>query len=150
MSVIFKKEQTIALLKRLVETPSPSGYTTNVMALIAKEFDEIGVSYKKTNKGAVIATIEGTDTSRHRLLTAHTDTLGAMVKEVKSNGRLKLTTIGGFNWNAVEGEYCVIHTAGGKEVRGTEHHLVELTRINSPTYEYTWLFIGIPHLFPVP
>ena len=119
MSTIFNKEQTIALLKRLVETPSPSGYTANVMALIAKEFDSIGVSYKTTNKGAVIATIEGTDTSRHRLLTAHTDTLGAMVKEVKTNGRLKLTTIGGFNWNAVEGEYCVVHTAAGKEVRGT-------------------------------
>lgn len=119
MSTIFKKEGTIKLLKRLVETPSPSGYTADVMTLIAKEFEEIGVAYKQTNKGAVIATIEGTDTARHRLLTAHTDTLGAMVKEVKSNGRLKLTTIGGFNWNAVEGEYCLIHKANGEKVRGT-------------------------------
>ena len=75
--------------------------------------------YKRTNKGAVIATLKGKDDSRHRLLTAHTDTLGAMVKEIKSNGRLKLAMIGGFNWNAVEGEYCHIHTASGKEVRGT-------------------------------
>ena len=119
MSTIFKKEATIELLKRLVETPSPSGYTADVMTLIAKEFEEIGVTYKHTNKGAVIATIQGTDTARHRLLTAHTDTLGAMVKEVKSNGRLKLTTIGGFNWNAVEGEYCLIHKANGEKVRGT-------------------------------
>lgn len=119
MSNLFEKEKTIELLKKLVEIPSPSGYTANVMDFIANEFDDIGVAYKKTNKGAVIATIEGSDTKRHRLLTAHTDTLGAMVKEVKSNGRLKLTTIGGFNWNAVEGEYCVIHTAAGKEVRGT-------------------------------
>ncbi len=119
MSTIFKKEATIELLKRLVETPSPSGYTADVMTLIAKEFEEIGVTYKHTNKGAVIATIQGTDTARHRLLTAHTDTLGAMVKEVKSNGRLKLTTIGGFNWNAVEGEYCLIHKADGEKVRGT-------------------------------
>ena len=119
MPKLFDQERTIALLKRLVETPSPSGYTADVMALIEKEFSAIGVAYKKTNKGAVIATIEGADTSRHRLLTAHTDTLGAMVKEVKRNGRLKLTNIGGFNWNAAEGEYCVIHTADGKKVRGT-------------------------------
>ena len=119
MPNLFEKEKTIDLLKKLVEIPSPSGYTADVMDFIAKEFDDIGVTYKKTNKGAVIATIEGADKERHRLLTAHTDTLGAMVKEVKSNGRLKLTTIGGFNWNAVEGEYCVIHTASGKEVRGT-------------------------------
>lgn len=116
---VFEKEKVVDLLRRLVETPSPSGYTAAVMALISQEFDKIGVSYKMTNKGAVIATIEGADNTRHRLLTAHTDTLGAMVKEVKSDGRLKLTNIGGFNWNAVEGEYCFIHTAAGKEVRGT-------------------------------
>lgn len=119
MVKVFEKEKTVELLKRLVETPSPSGYTADVMVLIEKEFEKIGVSYKKTNKGAVIATIEGADASRHRLLTAHTDTLGAMVKEVKSNGRLKLTNVGGFNWNATEGEYCLIHTADGKKVRGT-------------------------------
>ncbi|MER2089319.1 MAG: M42 family metallopeptidase [Sporosarcina sp.] len=119
MTTAFDEKQTIGLLKKLVETPSPSGYTEKVMKLIAEELDDISVPYKKTNKGAIIATIEGTDTARHRLLTAHTDTLGAMVKEIKSDGRLKLDMIGGFRWNAVEGEYCLIHTASGKEVRGT-------------------------------
>lgn len=115
----FNDERTTGLLKRLVETPSPSGFTEKVMKVISNEFEDIGVPYKKTNKGAIIATVKGKDDSRHRLLTAHTDTLGAMVKEIKSNGRLKLAMIGGFNWNAVEGEYCHIHTASGKEVRGT-------------------------------
>lgn len=115
----FNEERTTGLLKKLVETPSPSGFTEKVMKVISNEFEDIGVPYKKTNKGAIIATVKGKDDSRHRLLTAHTDTLGAMVKEIKSNGRLKLAMIGGFNWNAVEGEYCHIHTASGKEVRGT-------------------------------
>ena len=119
MTSIFNVKHTVDLLQRLVEIPSPSGYTENVMELIAQEFDAIGVPHRKTNKGAIIATIEGTDTQRHRLLTAHVDTLGAMVKEIKSDGRLKLTMIGGFNWNAVEGEYCLIHTAAGRTVRGT-------------------------------
>lgn len=115
----FKKEQTIDLLEKLVETPSPSGYTKDVLAVIRGEFEAMGVSHTTTNKGAVIATIEGKDTTKHRLLTAHVDTLGAMVKEIKSDGRLKLAMVGGFNWNAVEGEYCVIHTSSGKKVRGT-------------------------------
>lgn len=119
MTITFDEKRIVKLLKRLVETPSPSGYTEKVMKLIEKELGDIGVTYTKTNKGAVIATIEGEDTKRHRLLTAHTDTLGAMVKEIKSDGRLKLDMIGGFKWNAVEGEYCIIHTASGKEVRGT-------------------------------
>lgn len=115
----FRKDETIALLKKLVETPSPSGYTKDVMKIVAEEFERMGVTYRKTNKGALIATVEGEDARKHRLLTAHVDTLGAMVKEVKSNGRLKLTMVGGFNWNAVEGEYCEIHTASGKKVSGT-------------------------------
>ena len=120
MTNVFNKEKTIELLKRLVETPSPSGYTSNVMALIAKEF-ECNWCYliKQRIKVQSLRQLKEQIRSRHRLLTAHTDTLGAMVKEVKRNGRLKLAMIGGFNWNAVEGEYCIIHTASGKKVRGT-------------------------------
>jgi putative aminopeptidase FrvX len=54
-----------------------------------------------------------------RALTAHVDTLGGMVKEIKSNGRLKLTRIGGYAWNTIEGEGCTIHTACGVPVRGS-------------------------------
>lgn len=119
MSKNYDEKWTLSLLQKLVETPSPSGYTGRVMKLIQTELDALKVDYQKTNKGAIIATIEGTNTERHRLLTAHTDTLGAMVKEIKSDGRLKLSMIGGFNWDAVEGEYCQIHTASGKDIRGT-------------------------------
>jgi len=119
MTNTFKENETVQLLQRLVEIPSPSGYTNEIMQFMATILDEIQVPYLKTNKGALIATIEGKDTTKHRLLTAHTDTLGAMVKEVKASGRLKLSMIGGFNWNSVEGEYCHIHTASGKKIRGT-------------------------------
>ena len=119
MTYTFDEQYTINLLKKLVETPSPSGYTSRVMKLISEELSSYNVDFKETNKGAIIATIQGENTTRHRLLTAHTDTLGAMVKEIKSDGRLKLTNIGGFNWDAVEGEYCHIHTASGIDVRGT-------------------------------
>jgi putative aminopeptidase FrvX len=41
-----------------------------------------------------------------------------MVKEIKSNGRLQLTKIGGFAWNTVEGEGCRVFTRSGAVVRG--------------------------------
>lgn len=119
MSFTFNREETVSLLKQLVEIPSPSGYTKEIMDFMENILKNIQVSYTRTNKGALIATIKGEDDTKHRLLTAHTDTLGAMVKEVKASGRLKLTMVGGFNWNAVEGEYCTIHTASGKKIRGT-------------------------------
>lgn len=119
MNTVFDEKRTIDLLDQLVNIPSPSGYTKTIMQFIGSYLKKQGIEYKQTNKGAIIATIEGENNNAHRLLTAHVDTLGAMVKEVKSNGRLKLTMIGGFKWNAVEGEYCTIHTAQGKKIRGT-------------------------------
>ena len=119
MSTIFNEKETIDLLGQLVNTASPSGYTKTIMKFIGSYLQDHGIEYKKTNKGAIIVTIDGENDTSHRLLTAHTDTLGAMVKQIKSSGRLKLAMVGGFNWNAVEGEYCTIHTATGKKIRGT-------------------------------
>ncbi len=64
-------------------------------------------------------TIPGRDDKKHRLLTAHVDTLGAMVKEIKADGRLKIDLIGGFRYHSIEGEYCEIQTSSGKTYTGT-------------------------------
>nr|WP_285858847.1 M42 family metallopeptidase [Bhargavaea ginsengi] len=119
MKIPFELEQSLEILEKLVNTPSPSGYTADVMKLAASYLAESGAELTKTNKGAVIATFRGEDDSKSRLITAHVDTLGAIVKEIKPSGRLKLDKIGGFNWNAAEGEYCTVHTADGRKIRGT-------------------------------
>ncbi|MET1177765.1 M42 family metallopeptidase [Peribacillus simplex] len=118
MSVI-KEEEIVSYIKELVSIPSPSGYTDHAIKYAADFMEQRKVPYKITNKGALLASIKGEDDGKHRLLTAHVDTLGAMVKEIKANGRLKLTMIGGFRWNSVEGEYCKIHTADGAIITGT-------------------------------
>ena len=115
----INQENLLSTLKSLLEIPSPTGFTAEAVVYVAKAFDRLQVPYVKTVKGALIGTIEGKNQERHRLLSAHVDTLGAMVKEVKGNGRLKLTQIGGYPWNAIEGEYCTVHTADGKQITGT-------------------------------
>ncbi|PFG06979.1 M42 family metallopeptidase [Bacillus sp. es.034] len=112
-------KKTIQLIKELVEIPSPSGNTDTIMNFVEEYFTDLQVEMKRNRKGALIITLPGEDTSRHRMLTAHVDALGAMVKEIKSDGRLRLSMIGGFRWNAVEGEYCRIETATGKTYSGT-------------------------------
>ena len=52
-------------------------------------------------------------------MTAHVDTLGGIVAEVKSSGRLKISQLGGWAWGSVEGEGVTIFTQGGQAVRGT-------------------------------
>lgn len=118
-NISFDLEQSITILEELVHTPSPSGYTADVMEKVEAHFAGSGAELTRTNKGALIATFRGSDDSRGRLITAHVDTLGSIVKEVKPSGRLKLDKIGGFNWNAAEGEYCTVHTADGRKIRGT-------------------------------
>ncbi|GIO24713.1 M42 family metallopeptidase [Oceanobacillus sp. J11TS1] len=112
-------EETKALIKDLVTIPSPTGYTKDAIQFIENRLAKSHVQTKRNRKGGLIATLPGKDTRKHRFLTAHVDTLGAIVKEIKDNGRLKIQAIGGFPFNFVEGEYCTIHTVGGEKITGT-------------------------------
>jgi putative aminopeptidase FrvX len=106
----------------LLNTPSPTGFTDKATAYVERAFGRFPLALRRTAKGALVAEWAGrSDASSHapRALTAHVDTLGAMVKEIKENGRLKLTKIGGFAWNTVEGEGCTVYPAAGSAVRGT-------------------------------
>ena len=74
----------------------------------------------RTAKGGVNVTVPGVITDKQRYVTAHVDTLGAIVRAVKADGRLKLDRIGGFPWNMIEGENCTVHVANtGKTHSGT-------------------------------
>ena len=107
------------VLKELVSIPSPTGNTYEVIAYTESLLKEWGVSSYRNRKGGLFVTIPGRDDKKHRLLTAHVDTLGAMVKEIKADGRLKIDLIGGFRYNSIEGEYCEIQTSSGKTYTGT-------------------------------
>ncbi len=111
--------ETKELIKQLVSIPSPSGNTRNAIAFLEQTLRELGIDYKRNRKGGLIATIPGADDKEHRMLTAHVDTLGAMVKEIKTDGRLRLDLIGGFTYSSIEGENCLIETSSGKTYTGT-------------------------------
>lgn len=110
----------LEFLAGLLNTPSPTGYAHAAIDYVEtqlKAYPELTLT--RTRKGALLVIIPGERSDAPRGLTAHVDTLGAMVKEIKSNGRLKLTRIGGFPWNYVEGEGCTVFTADGQTVRGS-------------------------------
>nr|WP_151681423.1 M42 family metallopeptidase [Weizmannia acidilactici] len=119
MGVIQLAQETIQLIKQLVEIPSPSGNTEKVIRFCGQYLSDLNLDMKRNRKGGLLITIQGKNGTKHRMLTAHVDTLGAMVKEIKADGRLRLSMIGGYRWNAVEGEYCEIETASGKTYTGT-------------------------------
>ncbi|WP_059170338.1 M42 family metallopeptidase [Bacillus sp. FJAT-27445] len=112
-------DEMIETLKTLVSIPSPTGNTEKAISYVEEFLAGHQVSMYRNRKGGLIATLPGKDTSKHRMLTAHLDTLGAMVKEIKPSGRLKIDLIGGFKFNSIEGEYCTIETSSGKSYTGT-------------------------------
>ena len=119
LTIAFSGKELLQIITELVSIPSPSGYTEWIAEHLADGLNQMGIDYEKNRKGAIIATVPGKNDQVHRLITAHIDTLGAMVKEIKEDGRLRLTKIGGSRWAHVEGEYCKIFTADGKTLTGT-------------------------------
>lgn len=107
-------------LTTLLQTSSPSGYCMDIMKLIEEEAGRLGYEVERTPKGNGIITIPGTDASAGTLgLTAHVDTLGAMVRSIKPSGMLRVTPIGGYAMHTIENEYCLIHTRDGRQYEGT-------------------------------
>jgi putative aminopeptidase FrvX len=107
-------------LTTLLNTPSPTGLAEPAVALTEETLQPFkGLKFSRTRKGALLATWPGERDDAPRALTAHADTLGGMVKEVKANGRLKLSQIGGYAWNTIEGEGCTVFTRSGRQVRGS-------------------------------
>lgn len=106
-------------IKTLTEINSPSGNAEKAIQYVKQTVEEIGYSTELTNKGALIINVEGDNQEQQRCITAHVDTLGAMVKEIKEDGRLAIDLIGGFHFNAIEGEYCEIQTEAGDIYTGT-------------------------------
>ena len=103
-------------LKALTAIPSPSGYTKNATDYLMKLLQDMGYEPKLSRKGNVFVTLGGD--GEPLVLAAHVDTLGAMVRSIKDNGRLRPTTLGGHVWSTADGENCTIHTRDGKVYTG--------------------------------
>ncbi|MEK4259267.1 M42 family metallopeptidase [Paenibacillus odorifer] len=119
MTIQPNEDYILSILKKLLDTPSPSGFTAQVMTLVAEEAATLNIPLSWNEKGGVILNVPGLDPSRTIGISAHVDTLGAMVRSIKANGTLRLTSVGGFAMHSIENEYCTIHTRSGKTYTGT-------------------------------
>jgi putative aminopeptidase FrvX len=115
--------RVIDFLTGLLNTPSPTGYREEAVQYVWSAIQPLnlpGLEMKRNRKGALIITLPGIADNAPRATSAHVDTLGAMVREVKANGRLLLTQLGGYAWQAVEGENVTVQMlSSAKKVRGT-------------------------------
>lgn len=122
--VDYAVEKAMALLA----VDSPSGFTDKAASFVKKEFEALGFQSILTQKGGVLVDLGGE--GEGLALMAHTDTLGCMVAEIKGNGRLRLTNLGGLHAAGTEGENVTLYTRDGRTYEGTLQMLNPSVHVN--------------------
>jgi putative aminopeptidase FrvX len=127
-------DSCLSLAADLCRIPSPSGYTRAVEDFVLERLLETNFEVRRTRKGSILVDIGGS--GEPLVLAAHIDTLGAMVRSVKSNGRLRITKIGGYPDAYIVAENCLVHTRDGRQVTGTIQPANPAAHVNSKLKEY--------------
>ena len=105
--------------EKLLAIDSPTGFTEKAAKWVQQAFSQLGFDAKLTTKGGVLVDLGGADKENALMLAAHTDTLGAMVAEIKGNGCLRVAALGGMNANNGETENVRVYTRKGDIYEGT-------------------------------
>ena len=112
------KDYALNFAKEILAIDSPTGYCRKVINYVDEKAKTLGYTTKRNEKGNLMIYVEG-ESDKTIGFCVHVDTLGLMVRSIKGNGCLSLTTLGGPITATLDGEYCVIYTRDGKKYNGT-------------------------------
>ncbi len=115
----YDRAYTLGWLQRLLTTPSPTGFTHDILRLLEAETARLGFRMERIAKGGGFVRVPGTAGGPALAVSGHVDTLGAMVRSTNDDGTLRLTPLGGYMLQSIENEYCHVHTRDGKTYSGT-------------------------------
>lgn len=119
MELLINKEYVLNTAKKILEFNSPTGFCFEIMDYIKDIVESFGYEFETTNKGCGVITVKGKKDDKVVGLSAHVDTLGAMVRSITSEGNIRFTSLGGPILPTLDGEYCKIRTRSGKIYTGT-------------------------------
>lgn len=117
--ITVNKENVLNTAKKLLLTDSPSGFCYDIIEMIGEWSNEIGYEFETTVKGCGVITVPGKSNEKVIGLSAHVDTLGAMVRSISGSGTLNFTLIGGPIVPTLDAEYCKVRTRDGRIYNGT-------------------------------
>lgn len=106
------------VLLEMLAIPSPTGFTDTIVRYVAERLEEIGIPFEMTRRGTIRGTLKGRRYSPDRAVSAHLDTIGAIVRAVQDNGRLSLAPIGHWSSRFAEGSRVSVFTETGV-IRGS-------------------------------
>ena len=113
------KEFIISSLKEIMAVDRPTGFSGAVNRKLEEMLKEMGYRAQVTNKRLVKVSVAGRSHDKKIAVSAHVDTLGAMVRSVSADGKIRFTRLGGPILPTFDGEYCRVYAEGGKIYTGT-------------------------------
>lgn len=118
MEATLDKSYLLAVMEKLINTPSPVSYYEEVNPLLKELAGELGYPVEFDRKRTGYIKVKGKDESKTICVGAHLDTLGLMVRKIDKDGKIRVRNLGGINYNNIEGESVVIHTRDNKKYTG--------------------------------
>jgi endoglucanase len=131
--------------KRILETPSPSGFERPVQELVRKYVADVADEVSTDLHGNVIA-VKNPGGKLRVMLAGHCDQIGMLVQHIDNEGFLYAQPIGGWDPQVLIGQRMTIWTASGAVpaviARKPIHLLTDEERNKVPKLKDLWLDIG--------
>ena len=135
----------LGYLKRLLETPSPSGYEQAIQAVV-RDYLQDAAALRTDTHGNVFATHRADGNPPRIMLAGHCDQIGLMVQHIDGDGYLYVQPIGGWDVQILLGQYLTVWAASGPIhgviARKAIHLLKDDERKKVPDFTDIWLDIG--------
>lgn len=100
---MIDRERMQQTLLELLAIPSPCGFTDEIVHYVGEQLTALGIEFNLTRRGTIRARLPGREPGPARAIVAHVDTLGAMVRFIRDDGRLLVAPIGFWSSRFAEG-----------------------------------------------
>ena len=139
------EQASLAFLKNLLETPSPSGFERPVQEVVRSWAAPFADAVRTDRHGNVIAAINPEGQPRI-MLAGHCDQIGLMVQHIDEHGFLYVQPIGGWDIQILLGQKLTVWSREGPLAgvvsRRAPHLLTPEERNKVPQFQDLWVDVG--------
>ena len=139
------ENSSLEFLKRLLETPSPSGFERPIQDVVRRYVSDFADRVTTDLHGNVIA-VKNPDAPLRVMFAGHCDQIGMLVQHIDAEGYIYVQTIGGWDPQQLVGQRMTVWTTSGPVPavisRKAIHLLTEEERKQVVKLKDMWLDIG--------
>ena len=140
------QDDSFAFLKRIVDTPGPSGYEQQVQKVFRERVSAYADEVHTDILGSVIAA-KNPQAHPRVMLAGHADEIGFIVRYINDEGFLYFGQIGGHDAIVAVGQRVHVHTTSGPILgvlgRKAVHLLEQSERDKVPKTDELWIDLGM-------